>query len=55
MTEVELLEKIVELLEFIKVYIVDIHAILYFLVTVGFSLLVVYITCRPIFWFLHEY
>lgn len=55
MTEVELLEKIVELLEYIKVYIVDIHAILFFTITVGFALLVVYITCKPLWWFLHEY
>lgn len=48
MTEVELLEKILSLLE-------NIHTLIFFTVTVGFALLVVYITLKPLWWFLHEY
>lgn len=55
MSEVEILEKILENIEEIKVYVIDIHALIFFLLSVGFALLIVYMTCKPLFWFLHEY
>lgn len=55
MNELELLVKILEHIEEIKVYVIDIHALIFFLLSVGFALLIVYITFKPLWYFLQEY